>query len=180
MIGQNLSFGEANSNWMVSFISESPQSLNVAAIGGAIGGGVFILLIVFGVVVIGIVFLASRNSKRKDIRFIKLMSDMERMEVEMAVTCKTGNVNLSPLFCHCYPPCAVAFTELQTDLGELVTEEALESQQLPFHPFPTYATKFFFPNAGLTHPVLCPPKVSYCVHVQCMCCLSGCDCCFFL
>ena len=67
---------------------------------------------------------------------------------------------LTPTIVSLLSPCTVAFTELQTDLGELVTEEALESQQLPFHPFPTYATKFFFPNAGLTHPVMCPPRVS--------------------
>ena len=111
MIGQTLTFGEESNNWMVSFISEIPQSVNVAAIAGGIGGGVFVLLIVFGVVVIGIVFLARRSSKRKDIRFIKLMSDMERMEVEMAVTCKTGNVNLSLLLYHMYTiiltPCII-------------------------------------------------------------------------
>ena len=53
----------------------------------------------------------------------------------------------------------IAFAELQTDLGELVTEDALDSNQLPFHNFPTYATKVFFPSAGIHHPVLSEPRV---------------------
>ena len=53
-----------------------------------------------------------------------------------------------------------AFAELQTDLGELVTDETLDIQQLPFHDFPTYATKVFFPSASTHHPVLQTPRVS--------------------
>ena len=45
MIGQSLSFGEESNNWMVSFKSKSEQSLNLAAIAGAIGG-VFVFMLV--------------------------------------------------------------------------------------------------------------------------------------
>ena len=94
MIGRNLVFGEESDDWRVSFAATQSTIVNVAAIGGGIGGGVLILLVVFLIVVVGIIVLARKNSRKKDMRFIKLMSDMERMEVEMAVTCKTGVVNL--------------------------------------------------------------------------------------
>ena len=53
---------------------------------------------------------------------------------------------------------------MQTDLGELVADDSLDMQQLPFHDFPTYATKVFFPSANTGHPVLSPPKVIDILH----------------
>ena len=53
MIGQSLSFGEESNNWMVSFISKSEQSLNVAVIAGAIGSVfVFMLIVVVALVLL--------------------------------------------------------------------------------------------------------------------------------
>ena len=53
MIGQSLSFGEESNNWMVSFISDSEQSLNVAVIAGAMGGVfVFMLILVVALVLV--------------------------------------------------------------------------------------------------------------------------------
>ena len=60
MIGQSLSFGEESNNWMVSFISESEQSLNVAVIAGAMGGVFVFMLIVVVALVLVIVGLCVR------------------------------------------------------------------------------------------------------------------------
>ena len=51
MIGQSLSFGEDSNNWMVSFKSESKQSLNVAVIAGAIGS-VFVIMLIIAVALV--------------------------------------------------------------------------------------------------------------------------------
>ena len=59
MIGQSLSFGEESNNWMVSFISESEQSLNVV-IAGAMGGVFVFMLIVVVALVLVIVGLCVR------------------------------------------------------------------------------------------------------------------------
>ncbi len=163
-------FGEEIPEWSIEFVSITPTSgVDGAVLGGAIGGAAFVLTILFCVVLFVIMVKARNNSKKKDMRFIKLMTDMERMEVEMAVTCKTGNITDYIIILYMYwllnslslsLSLSIAFTELQTDLGELVTDEALESQQLPFQSFPTYATKIFFPHANIDHPVLNPPRVS--------------------
>ncbi len=63
MIGQSLVFGEESNNWMVSFVSESEQSLIVAAIAGAIGGGFVFMLIVVVVLVLVIVGLWVRFNR---------------------------------------------------------------------------------------------------------------------
>ncbi len=67
MIGQSLVFGEESNNWMVSFISESEQSLNVAAIAGAIGSSfVFMLIVVVALVlvIVGLWVRFNRLSKK--------------------------------------------------------------------------------------------------------------------
>lgn len=46
-----------------------------------------------------------------------------------------------------------AFTELQTDLADLVQ---ISDKNLPYRDFRTFAMRFLFPKAGLDHPVLCP------------------------
>ena len=69
MIGQSLSFGEESNNWMVSFISENEQSLNVAAIAGAIGS-VFVLMLIVVValvlVIVGLFVHFNRLSKKQN------------------------------------------------------------------------------------------------------------------
>ncbi len=76
MIGQSLFFaGEESNNWMVSFISESEQSLNVAVIAGAIGSGFVFMLIVVVALVLVIVGLwvrfnrLSKNLKEDAVRY---------------------------------------------------------------------------------------------------------------
>ncbi len=46
-----------------------------------------------------------------------------------------------------------AFTELQTDLADLVH---ITDQNLPYRDFRTFAMRFLFPQAGDNHPVLHP------------------------
>ncbi len=46
-----------------------------------------------------------------------------------------------------------AFTELQTDLADLVH---ITDQNLPYRDFRTFAMRFLFPQAGDDHPVLHP------------------------
>lgn len=46
-----------------------------------------------------------------------------------------------------------AFTELQTDLADLVQ---ISDKNLPYRDFRTFAMRFLFPKAGDHHPVLCP------------------------
>ena len=71
-------------------VGNGESSINPAAIGGGVGGGLLFVLILFVIVVVVIIIVARSSSKQKDMRFTKLLSDMERMELEMAVTCKTG------------------------------------------------------------------------------------------
>ncbi len=66
MIGQSLSFGEESNNWMVSFISENEQSLNVAAIAGAIGGGFVFMLMALVLVIVGLFVHFNRLSKKQN------------------------------------------------------------------------------------------------------------------
>ena len=51
------------------------------------------------------------------------------------------------------PSVPPAFTELQTDLADLVQ---ISDKNLPYRDFRTFAMRFLFPKAGLDHPVLCP------------------------
>ncbi len=46
-----------------------------------------------------------------------------------------------------------AFTELQTDLADLVQ---ISDKNLPYRDFRTFAMRFLFPKSGLDHPVLHP------------------------
>ena len=56
------------------------------------------------------------------------------------------------------PPPSPAFTELQTDLADLVHVSA--DKNLPYRDFRTFAMRFLFPSAGEDHPVLLPLDVS--------------------
>ncbi len=73
-----------------------------------------------------------------------------------------------------------AFTELQTDLADLVH---ITDQNLPYRDFRTFAMRFLFPQAGDDHPVLHPlvlPEKSDTEQVdplvQCITCVSKCVC----
>ena len=151
--------------WTVTykFQSDNTNNLPLPAIGGAVGGVVILLIGVVIIVIVCALLIASRQAKVKDMRFTSLLAQMETMEMEMADQCKQGNKKCILVFLLFHDPSSLlfplAFAELQTDLGELVTDDALEGNQLPFHNFPTYATKVFFPSVGIGHPVLSPPRV---------------------
>ena len=51
----------------------------------------------------------------------------------------------------------VAFTELQTDLADLV--QISSDKNLPYRDFRTFAMRFLFPKSDDSHPVLHPLKV---------------------
>lgn len=167
-VGENLVFPDNQSvgepQWTVTYMfqSDTTSTLPIPVIAGSVGGVLIILIVIVVIVVLTVSLIAYQQAKKKDLRFTGLLAQMETMEMEMADQCKQGNKkcicfllfhDLSSLL---FP---LAFAELQTDLGELVTDDALEGNQLPFHNFPTYATKVFFPTVGIDHPVLSPPRV---------------------
>ena len=51
-----------------------------------------------------------------------------------------------------------AFTELQTDLADLV--QISDDKNLPYRDFRSFAMRFLFPSAGADHPVLNPLAVA--------------------
>lgn len=51
-----------------------------------------------------------------------------------------------------------AFTELQTDLADLV--QISSDKNLPYRDFRTFAMRFLFPKAGDDHPVLLPLQLT--------------------
>ena len=53
---------------------------------------------------------------------------------------------------------STAFTELQTDLADLV--QISSDKNLPYRDFRTFAMRFLFPKAGDDHPVLLPLQVT--------------------
>lgn len=161
--------------WTLTYASTTGSD-NISLIAGASAGGV-LLLVVIGllILIIPLVFYLRRQAKQQDMRVTHLLSQMESMELDMADQCKQGKTDTytymyihvhthTYMYIHalCVDTCIslLAFAELQTDLGELVAEDSLDMQQLPFHDFPTYATKVFFPAANTNHPVLSPPKVT--------------------
>ena len=54
---------------------------------------------------------------------------------------------------HTHTHTLTAFTELQTDLADLVH---ITDQNLPYRDFRTFAMRFLFPQDGNQHPVLHP------------------------
>ena len=50
-------------------------------------------------------------------------------------------------------PTPTAFTELQTDLADLVQ---ISDANLPYRDFRSFAMRFLFPHAGSDHPILLP------------------------
>ncbi|XP_019851565.1 PREDICTED: plexin-A1-like [Amphimedon queenslandica] len=155
-VGRNLVFppnGTSGPEWTLTYTRASDPG-NVPLIAGASAGAVLVLVaIVLLILIIPLVYCLRRQAKQQDMRVTHLLSQMESMELDMADQCKQ------------------AFAELQTDLGELVAEDSLDMQQLPFHDFPTYATKVFFPAANTNHPVLSPPKVPHGMTHDSMCVL---------
>ena len=55
-------------------------------------------------------------------------------------------------------PHNAAFTELQTDLADLV--QISSDKNLPYRDFRTFAMRVLFPKAGEDHPVLLPLRVT--------------------
>ena len=53
---------------------------------------------------------------------------------------------------------SAAFTELQTDLADLV--QISDDKNLPYRDFRSFAMRFLFPSAGADHPVLNPLPVA--------------------
>ena len=67
--------------------------------------------------------------------------------------CYTHPYDLSLSHTHTPPPLHTAFTELQTDLADLVQ---ISDANLPYRDFRSFAMRFLFPQASSDHPVLLP------------------------
>ncbi|CAI8038569.1 Plexin-A4 [Geodia barretti] len=106
-------------------------------IGASCGGGVLILLIL---VMFCVICCVTRRATAREKKFTNLLAQMELWESEMADECKR------------------AFTELQTDLADLV--QISDDKNLPYRDFRSFAMRFLFPSAGADHPVLNPLPVA--------------------
>jgi plexin A len=137
----NLMFPMDGSNRYTVTYTQAVDATLAPILGGVAGGIIVIVIVLVLCISIPVAFAIRRHSKKKDLQFNNLLSQMESMELDITDQCKQ------------------AFAELQTELGELVADDAADLHQLPFHDFPTYATKVFFPSAGVHHPVLSPPRV---------------------
>ncbi|XP_064399093.1 plexin-A1-like isoform X2 [Halichondria panicea] len=98
-------------------------------------GGFAVVVILLVLVMCCIICVYTSKHKKTEQRWTNLLAQMELLEIEMADECKR------------------AFTELQTDLADLVH---ITDQNLPYRDFRTFAMRFLFPQAGDDHPVLHP------------------------
>jgi plexin A len=134
MVGENLRYEVGT----VTYTEEEETATPLAIIiGASCGGGVLILLIL---VMFCVICCVARRATAREKKFTNLLAQMELWESEMADECKR------------------AFTELQTDLADLV--QISDDKNLPYRDFRSFAMRFLFPSAGADHPVLNPLPVA--------------------
>ena len=93
-VGRNIIFppnGTTGPEWTLEYTSGA-DSTQIAIIAGAsVAGAILLLFLLLLLLIIPIAFYMRRQSRKKDLRFTHLLSQMETMELEMADQCKQGN-----------------------------------------------------------------------------------------
>eukprot|EP00731_Ephydatia_muelleri_P021662 Em0014g253a len=137
-VGRLLSYTPGSISLVTSNVVPFPIP---AVAGGVAGGGVGLILLLVLVVAI-IVVVYRRDSVKKRQQVSALMVQMETLETNMAEECKR------------------AFTELQTELQDVVN---VRDKNYPYRDFRSFAMKFLFPTAEDDHPILKPVQFPSCV-----------------
>ncbi|KAL5475125.1 hypothetical protein EMCRGX_G027184 [Ephydatia muelleri] len=137
-VGRLLSYTPGSISLVTSNVVPFPIS---GVAGGVAGGGVGLILLLVLVVAI-IVVVYRRDSVKKRQQVSALMVQMETLETNMAEECKR------------------AFTELQTELQDVVN---VRDKNYPYRDFRSFAMKFLFPTAEDDHPILKPVQFPSCV-----------------